>query len=133
MSCCQVTDFHSGDYAIDPRDIHKFGDEDEDLDYDSFEDDQAEVAEDSVRYQFVSVDSGALILVDFARLTKFIDLLTWEKYDLALRDDTVFAEVAKAIGGPYYAVIFGVSQQDMEFDGDGVYSVTPSAVRPAAR
>jgi hypothetical protein len=129
MSCCDIADFRPGMYMLDPRNIRKFGDEDEEFDYDDADptDDSDQVA---IRYPFVSIDSSALLLVDFAHLPKVVEVLTWEQYDLALQDDALFGRITNALGGPCFAVIMGGCMPGMEFDGDGVYTIRSDAFRP---
>jgi hypothetical protein len=130
MSCYRIANFQPGLYSLDPRDIHKFGDEEPDLDYDGVQEDELGAAEVEVSFPFVSVDSGALILVDFGHMSKLVNLFGWDQYDLALQDDTVFSKISEALGGPYFAVIHGASVHGMQFDGDGTYTIKAGAVRP---
>lgn len=128
MSCCEIANFRPGTYTFDPRDIRKFGDDVEDLDYGE-PSPVMESGQDAVTWPFVGVDSSALLLADFARLPEVVEVLTSEQYDLALQDDSVFAEITNAVGGPCFSVIVGGAMPGMEFDGDGVYSISSDAFR----
>src|SRR5262249_40264787 len=90
MSCCQIDSFQPGEFMLDPRDIRKFGDEEQDLDYDGIPEDANAVAS----YPFVAVDSAALMLADSTYLDQLVDLLDWEQYERALQDDTVYSKVS---------------------------------------
>ena len=118
--------FGAGFYTLDPRDIKKFGDEDENLDYSEGEQEADDEAPD---YLFVGVDSGTLIIADLAHLPKLVTLLTWEQYDRSLRDETVFPSIIERLGGPYFAVILSDSRLGMQFDGDGTYTILAERVR----
>jgi hypothetical protein len=130
MSCYQIGDFQPGVYTLSPQDIQKFGDEDEDLDYNEAEEDEKVSPDLQVHYPFVGVDSGALIIADFAHVSQLVNLLTWEQYDLGLQDESVFGKITDALGGPYFALIIGGIMPGMEFDGDGTYTIKAGAVRP---
>jgi hypothetical protein len=133
MSCYTVEDFQPGFYKLDPRDIQKFGDEEHDFDFSEGEHAETEPVDKSTSFPFVAVDSGALIIADVAHLPKLVTLLTWEQYDLGLQDDAVFVKIIEALGGPYFAVIYGGCMPGMEFDGDGTYTIPPGCVRPNGR
>ena len=130
LSCYQVGDFQPGMYSLDPRDIRKFGDEDDDFDYEGGTDEETESADLAESFPFVSVDSGSLIFADFDHLGRLVDLLTWEKYDQALQGKEVFEEIVNSLGGPYFTLIRGGCLPGMEFDGDGSYTIKAGAVRP---
>jgi hypothetical protein len=129
MACYTIPDFRPGLFTLDPRDIKKFGDEDEDFDYGG---EQAESDPDNTEpsYAFAAVDSGTLILADVARLPKLVTLLTWEEYDKALGGDGVFPRITEGLGGPYFAVIVSDSRLGMQFDGDGTYTVLVRSIQP---
>ena len=130
MSCYQVTDFRPGEYSLDPRDIHKFGNEEDALNYDESQEDEMEATEDASSFPFVGVDSGALILADSAHLSKLVDLLSWDEYNLAMKDDMLFGRISEILGRAYFAVILGSCMPGMEFDGDGTYTMRADAIRP---
>src|SRR6516165_3533497 len=83
VACFTIPDFRPGSYTLNPRDIRKFGDDDEDLDYSEGE---LEPGDTAPEFRFVAVDSGTLIFVDLAHLPKLVTLLTWEQYDRFLGD-----------------------------------------------
>jgi hypothetical protein len=130
MGSYEVVDFKPGNYTLDPRDIKKFGDEDDGLDYEGLD----EVGQEPPGHPFFSVDSGTAMIVGFSHLPRFVDLLTWESYDLALQDDKAFIrtvrELTNSLGGPFFALISGVDMPGMEFDGDGTYTLKAGALRP---
>ncbi len=133
MSCYRIEDFRPGFYTLDPRDIQKLGDEEQDFDYSEGEHAVTEPVDNATSFPFAAVDSGALIVADVAHLPKLVTLLTWEQYDLALQDDAVFANIIEALGGAYFAVIHGGCMPGMEFDGDGTYTIPPGCVKPSRR
>lgn len=143
VSCYAVSDFQPGVYTLHPRDIRKFGDEDDEFDYGEEPKDDiepADVAEDEIEpadvatsYPFFSVDSATMMLVDSSRLAQLVELLNWDKFDEGLGDSVVFAEISDAVGGPYFAIIGSASQTGIEFDGDGVYTIRPEAIRAVRR
>jgi hypothetical protein len=130
LSCYQVGDFQPGMYWLDPRDIRKFGDEDDNFDYEGGEEAESDSANLPESFPFVSVDSGSLIFADFVHFARLVDLLTWEKYDLALQGKEVFEEIIEALGGPYFTLIQSGCVPGMEFDGDGSYTIKAGTVRP---
>jgi hypothetical protein len=107
MACYTIPHFHPGLFTLDPHDIKKFGDEDEDFDYGEAEEQQAEAGDKSSSCPWVGVDSGTLIVADLAHLPEFGKVLTWETYDLALQHEEVFGEIVHALGGPFFAVMHG--------------------------
>ena len=131
MSCYTIEDFRPGFYTLDPRDIKKFGDDQDDLDYSEGEHDEGEPGDKAASLPFAAVDSGALIVADVAHLSKLVTLLDWEQYDLGLQDDAVFVNIIEALGGPYFAVIHGGCMPGMEFDGDGTYTIPRGCIRPS--
>jgi len=133
MACYTIEDFRPGFYALDPRDIRKFGDEEDNFDYGAGEQAETEPVDKTTSFPFAAVDSGALIVADVAHLPKLVTLLTWEQYDLGLQDNGVFVHIIEALGGPYFAVIHGGCMPGMEFDGDGTYTIPPGCVRPSRR
>ncbi len=126
LACLTIPDFRPGFYALDPRDIKKFGDEDEGLDYSESEPETDDGATD---YVFAGVDSGALIFADVVHLPKLVTLLTWEQYDRSLGDDTILPRILERLGGPFFAVVVSDSRLGMQFDGDGTYTVVPACLR----
>ncbi len=130
MSCYRVPEFEPGLFVLDPHDIQRFGDEDDDFDYDQDMQEERPPFEDSARFPFVAVDSGTLIFVDFAHLSQVLELLAGDQYDRILRFEAEFEELTALLGGPYFALILAAGSPQMHFDGDGVYSVTPNAIKP---
>jgi hypothetical protein len=131
MSCYTVEDFRPGFYTLDPHDIQKFGNEEDDFDYGEGEQAETEPVDEAKSYPFAAVDSGALIVADVSRLPKLATLFTWEQYDLGLQDDAVFTNIIEALGGPYFALIHGGCMPGMAFDGGGIYTLPPGCVRPS--
>jgi len=131
VACHTIEDFRPGLYTLDPHDIQKFGDEEDDFDYSDAEQADSEPVDKAKSFPFAMVDSGALIVADVAHLPKLVTLLTWEQYDLGLQDDSVFVNIIEALGGPYFAVIYGGSIPGMEFDGDGAYTIPRGRIRPS--
>ncbi|MCI0642690.1 MAG: hypothetical protein L0Y72_13060 [Gemmataceae bacterium] len=131
IACYTIPDFRPGLFTLDPHDIKKFGDEEEDIDYSEGDQAEGEFAGKAPSYPFAAVDSGALIVADVGQLPKIAHLMTWELYDLGLQDDAVFVTIVEALGGPYFAVIHSGSMPGMEFDGDGTYSIPAGCVRPS--
>jgi hypothetical protein len=126
VACLTIPDFRPGLYALDPRDIRKFGDKDDDFDYSEGEQEAGDKAPD---YPWVAVDSGTLIFADVAHLVKLVPLLTWQQYDRSLGDDTILPGIVERLGGLYFAVVVSDCRLGMEFDGDGTYSVSPGRLR----
>jgi hypothetical protein len=124
VACFTLPDFQPGVYTIDPHDIKKFGDEDEEFDYGE-EEAKRESVGNGPSYPFAAVDSGALVFADVGQLPNLVRLLTWEQYDLSLQaqGDAVIAKIVEALGGPYFALIQGGCMPGMEFDGDGTYTI----------
>ena len=131
MSCHTIPDFRPGMYTLDPRDIQKFGDEEQDFDYSDSEQAESEPTDKAPCFPFAAVDSGSLIVADVAHLAKLVNLLSWEQYNLGLQDDAAFVKIVDAIGGPYFAVISSGCMPGMEFDGDGTYTIPAGCVRPS--
>jgi hypothetical protein len=134
VACFTIPHFRPGLYQLDPREIRKFGGDDDAFDY---EDEEATEAGDvdpgsatvESAYPFVGVDSGRLIVADMKRLPEIVRQLTWEQYDLALRDEAVFDRIAEAVGALCFAVIKGGGSAEMEFDGDGTYTIAVGSLR----
>jgi len=124
VACFTIPDFQPGLYTLDPHDIKKFGEEDDEFDYGDEEVKRAPAA-NLPSWPFASVDSGALIVADFGQLPKLVRLLTWEQYDLSLQaqGDAVVGKIIEALGGPYFSLIHGGCMPGMEFDGDGTYTI----------
>ncbi len=129
MGCYSIDEFQPGLYTLDPRDIRKFGDEEQDFDYDQGEQAPIQPPDKATSFPFAAVDSGALIVADVSRLSKLVTLLTWEQYDLGLQDDAVFFNITVALGGACFAVIHGGCMPGMEFAGDGSYTIPRGCVR----
>jgi hypothetical protein len=132
LACFSIPDFRPGFYALDPHDIRKFGDEDDDLDYVSDREQEpknGESGDQQAAYLFAAVDSGSLIFADLEKLPMLVRTLTWEQYDRGLQDQAVFAELVAKLGGPYFAVILGGCMPGMEFDGDGTYTISVDRVK----
>jgi hypothetical protein len=131
MACYTIEEFRPGFYTIDPRDIQKFGDEEQDFDYSEAAQAETQPVDEAKSFPFAMVDSGALVVADVAHLPKLVTLLTWEQYNLGLQDEAVFVNIIEALGGPYFAVIHGRCMPGMEFDGDGTYTIPRGCVRPS--
>jgi hypothetical protein len=129
LACFEVPDFQPGLYSLDPHDIKKFGDDDADFDF-AKDDVATDDAVGTATYPFVSVDSSALIFADVQQLPKLVGMLTWEQYDLGFQIDSVFDEITKSMGGPFFAIILGGSLPGMEFDGDGTYTLEVKRLKP---
>jgi hypothetical protein len=86
-------------------------------------------AADAAATDLVDVDSGTIVLADYAHLEAICTHLNWKAYDLALRcrDDQEFFNIEKRIGGPFYAVASGCSGLG-EFEGDGRYRIKPGSL-----
>jgi hypothetical protein len=69
---------------LDPRDIQRFGDEEDDFDYSEDKRPDTEPVEREMSFPFAAVDSGALIVADVAHLPRLVTLLTWEPYESSL-------------------------------------------------
>jgi hypothetical protein len=126
VACFTIADFRPGLYTFDPRDIKKFGDEDDDFSYGEGEQGAGDQAPD---YLWVAVDSGTLIFADFGRLPKLVTLLTWEQYDRSLGDGTILPAIVEELGGPHFAVVVSDSRLGIQFDGDGTYTVPAGFVK----
>jgi len=126
VACFTIPDFRPGLYKLDPRDIKKFGDEDDGFDYSECEQEAGDGPPD---YLWVGVDSGTLIFADVVHLAGLVKLLTWEQYDRSLGNDSILPAVVEQLGGPHFAVVMSDSRSGMEFDGDGTYSVPPDRLR----
>jgi hypothetical protein len=124
LACFTIPDFRSGLYTLDPHDIKKFGDEDDEFDYGDDEI-KAKPADNSPSYRFAAVDSGALVFADLGQLPHIVRLFTWEQYNLSLtsQGDAVIAKIVEALGEPYFALVHGGCMPGMEFDGDGTYTI----------
>jgi hypothetical protein len=131
MACYSIPDFRPGLFTLDPHDIKKFGDEEEDFDYSEGDQEDGELGEKASSFPFAAVDSGTLIVADVGHLPRLVMLLSWEQYDLGLQDDGVFSRIIEALGGPYFALIHGGCLPGMEFDGDGTYTIPADCVRPS--
>jgi len=131
MACYTIPEFRPGLFTLDPHDIKKFGDEEEDFDYSEGDQAGGEAAWKAPSFPFAGVDSGALIVADVGRLPRLVKLLSWEQYDLGLQDDAVFGKIVEELGGPYFAVIRGGCMPGMEFRGDGTYTIPVGRVRPS--
>lgn len=127
VACFTIPDFRPGLYKIDPRDIKKFGDEDDGFDYDEGEQDADDRA---TEYLWAAVDSGTLMFADVGHLPKLVTLLTWEQYDRSLGDDSILPAIAEQLGGPYFAVVVSDSELGTQFDGDGTYTIPIGSVKP---
>jgi hypothetical protein len=130
MACYTIPDFRPGLFTLDPRDVKKFGYEDEDLDYGADVQAHTEPDDEASSWPFVGVDSGAIIVVDATHVADLVNRLSWEQYNLGLEDQAVFGRIADALGGAFFAVVLGAGAPDMEFDGDGTYTIPVGCVRP---
>jgi hypothetical protein len=130
----QIEDFSPGLYRLELKDIRKFGSEEEDMTDEEWEKwqsenpDRPEEGPPDIRY--VGVDSAAILIADISHLTQLIQLLTPEKYDLAMAEDSVFPAINEALGGPYYAL--ATPGPGTEFDGDGTYTIRKGGIKPAS-
>ena len=97
-------------------------------------DELAEPENGSPSYPVVTVDSGTLVAVDFAHLFQLAGFLSWERYDdtLGKEGDQALEEITKDMGGPCFALIHACAGREMEFDGDGLYTLRPGCIRPIA-
>jgi hypothetical protein len=129
IACYTIPEFRPGFFTLDPRDLKKFGDEDDTFDYGDGEQAVVEVAGKAQGFPFAAVDSGTLIFADVGHLPSLVGLLTWEQYDRSLEDDTVLPRIVEGLGGQYFAVIVSDSRLGMQFDGDGTYTIAPGAVK----
>ncbi len=84
--------------------------------------DLEEADEDSIG---ASVDTGSLILFDFAKISEVCSTVTWEAYDFALQDagTSRFDDLTAKVGGPFFAIIHGDADADHCFHGDGKYRI----------
>jgi hypothetical protein len=126
MACFTIPDFRPGLSTLDPRDIKKFGDEDDDIGYN--EGDQ-KAGDETPDYLWASVDSGTLMFADVAHLPKLATLLTWEQYDRSLGDDSILPAIVERLGGPHFAVVVSDSRLGMQFDGDGTYTIPANSLK----
>lgn len=126
VACITIPDFRPALYAIDPRDIKKFGDEDDESECSEGEQVAGDKATDHL---WVAVDSGTLIFADVLYLPTLVTLLTWEQYDRSLGDDTIFPAIVERLGGPHFAVVESNSRLGMQFDGDGTYTISAGSVK----
>ncbi len=124
----QIEDFSPGLYRLEVRDICKFGSEEEDMSDEEWQEWQSEEDEpDPGPPRYVGVDSAAIVLADISHLRQLTRVLNSEQYDNAMRDDSVFPETNKALGGPYYALL--MPGPGTEFDGDGTYTIRKGAIK----
>ena len=121
----QIGNFSPGLYHLDLHDICKFGSEEEAMTDEEWEESQSEQEEGPPKY--IAVDSAAILVADISHLKQLTELLTPEQYDLAMSDDSVFSEINESLGGPYYALAMPCA--DMEFDGDGMYTIRKGAIK----
>jgi hypothetical protein len=129
VACYTIPDFHSGVFTLDPHDIRKFGDEEDDFDYGEGEQ-RASEPPNAPAFPFAAVDSGTLLFADVAHLPKMATLLSREQQkDCSLADVAVWPQIIEGLGGPYFAVIVSNSSVGMQFDGDGVYTISVGCVR----
>src|SRR5262249_14778809 len=124
MAYYQIENFRPGLFRLDLRDICKFGSEEEDMSDEEWERSQSD--EDEVPPQYFAVDSAAILIADISHLKQLTQLLTPEQYDLALGDDTIFPEINRALGGPFYALAMPCSGS--EFDGDATYTICKGTI-----
>jgi len=75
------------------------------------------------------IDTGTLILVDLGYLSRLAQILTWERYDRALRgcEDSTWLRFVEELGGPFFGILWG--DIDTPFRGDGTYRVKSGAPR----
>ena len=99
MACYTIPNFRPGVFTLDPRDIRRFGSDDEDLDYGEEAQTHAELDNEALSFPWAAVDSGALVLVDATHLADLVNVLSWEQYNLGLDDQTIFGRIADVLGG----------------------------------
>jgi hypothetical protein len=131
IACFEIADFRPGFYSLDPRDIKKFSDEDDDFDYESRELPETNAPDTVSSFPFAAVDSGALVIADIAYIAVLAGVMTWEEYDRGLEDESVFGSITNKLGGPYFALIQGGCDLGIDFDGDGTYTIPRGALKPA--
>jgi len=106
----RIEDFVSGTYRIANDDIEA-------------------VVSDQGDVGAFDIDSGTLILVDLSYLARLAQILTWEKYDLALQspadDDSCWLRFIDELGGPFFGILWG--DIDTPFRGDGTYRIRSGA------
>jgi len=106
----RIEDFVSGTYRIANDDIEA-------------------VVSDQGDVGAFDIDSGTLILVDLSYLARLAQILTWEKYDLALQspadDDSCWLRFIDELGGPFFGILWGGI--DTPFRGDGTYRIRSGA------
>jgi hypothetical protein len=77
------------------------------------------------------IDTGTLILADLGYLPRLAQILTWERYDLALQspvdDDSSWLRFAQELGGPFFGILWG--DIDTPFKGDGSYRIKSGSPR----
>lgn len=123
VACYPLPDFTPGLYTLDPGDITRFGDEEDDLNFSEGEENEFEDDDAAPTYPFVAVDSGILIFADAAHPTRLVTLLTWDEYNRSLKDDSVIPRIVEELGGPFFALIVAGGGLEMAFDGDGIYTI----------
>jgi hypothetical protein len=94
--------------------------------------DDFEKASKSADPRAVDVDSGSVVLADLPHLSRLAEVMTWERYDLALQspvgDDTAFLAIQSEVGGPFFALIS--ASADAAFDGDGAFRLRDGTPTP---
>jgi hypothetical protein len=70
-----------------------------------------------------TIDTGAMILFDFARIKDVLSVITWETYDFALQiaDNSRFDTLTEKLGSCCYALMNGSADAAHCFTGDGKY------------
>jgi hypothetical protein len=107
----RVADFAAGTYRISNDDLEGIGNDEADE-------------------RVCDIDTGTLILADLSYLPALAGILTWERYDGALRspaDDDCWSRFTEELGGPFFGILWG--DIDTPFQGDGTYRIKSEAPR----
>jgi hypothetical protein len=82
---------------------------------DSFEPADPDATDPSV----FDTDSAAVVVIDLAALAAVARVLTWDRYDDLLGDDSVLEEINAEVGGPRFAIVSAHGASS--FTGDGAF------------
>jgi hypothetical protein len=108
----RVEDFLPGIYRIANEDVEGVDNNEEDV-------------------SVFDIDTGTIILADLGYLARLARILTWERYDGALRspagDDSPWLRFAEELGGPFFGILWG--DINTPFQGDGTYKIRSGAPR----
>jgi len=88
-----------------------------------------EVCDDLGQGRCASVDTGALVIFDYAKVRDVCRHFTWETYDLALQvaGNERFDAIRDAIGSSCFALMHGDADAEGGFQGDGIYRIRRGA------